>query len=134
MCFQGLKVNIVPMVIHDGQGIIHLLRSGSVSHPECPIHFESESSIHEDYISAISLPIVKGTNWSLRDLTPHRQGVFDNKRKNWTLALPCENWQTPTRKIYPKSRPPNQTLLKPSEKARPNQKESRREKTQNKEK
>ena len=111
------------------QGIISsCLRSGSVSHLENPIHVESESSIDEDNIFVISLPMVKGTSRNLRDLTPHHQGVFDNKRKNWTLALLRKNWQTPTRKIYPKSRPPNQTLLKPSEKARPNQKESWREK------
>ena len=52
-----------------------------------PIHVESESSIDEDNIFAISPPIVKGTSWNLRDLTSHRQGVFDKKRKNWTLAL-----------------------------------------------
>ena len=51
-----------------------------------PIHVESESSIDEDNIFAISPPIVKGTSWNLRDLTSHRQGVFDKKRKNWTLA------------------------------------------------
>ena len=27
------------------------------------------------------IPIVKGTSWNLRDLTSHRQGVFDKKRK-----------------------------------------------------
>ena len=49
------------------------------------IHIESESSIDEDNVFAISSPIVKGTSWELRDLT---QGVFDKKtRKNWTLAL-----------------------------------------------
>ena len=52
-----------------------------------PIHVESESSMDEDNIFAISPPIVKGTIWNLRDLTSHRQGVFDKKRKNWTLAL-----------------------------------------------
>ena len=46
-----------------------------------PIHVESESSIDEDNIFAISPPIVKGTSWNLRDLTSHRQGVFDKKRK-----------------------------------------------------
>ena len=78
-----------------------------------PIHVESESSIDEDNIFAISPPIVKGMSWNLRDLTSHRQGVFDKKRKNWTLALLGKNWQTPTRKIYAKSCPYNQTLLKP---------------------
>ena len=52
------------------------------------IHIESESSIDEDNVFAISSPIVKGTSWELRDLTSYRQGVFDKKtRKNWTLAL-----------------------------------------------
>ena len=32
-------------------------------------------------IFAISTPIVKGASWNLRDLTSHRQGVFDKKRK-----------------------------------------------------
>ena len=45
------------------------------------IHVESESLINEDNIFAISLTIVKGTSWNLRDLTSHRQGVFDKKRK-----------------------------------------------------
>ena len=84
------------------------------------IHVESESSINEDNIFAISPPIIKGTSWNLRDITSHRQGVFDNERKNWTIALLGKNWQTPTRKIYEKSRSYNQTLLKPYKKARPN--------------
>ena len=46
-----------------------------------PIHADSESSIDEDNIFAISTPVVKGTSWNLRDLTSHRQGVFDKKRK-----------------------------------------------------
>ena len=45
------------------------------------IHVESESSINEDNIFAISPAIVKGTSWNLLDLTSHRQGVFDKKRK-----------------------------------------------------
>ena len=36
-----------------------------------PIHVESESSIDEDNIFAISPPIVKGTSWNLRDLRQH---------------------------------------------------------------
>ena len=44
------------------------------------------------------------------------------KEKNWTLAVLGKNWRTPTRKIYRKSRPRNQTLLKPYEKAGPKQK------------
>ena len=93
------------------------LQSANVIHR---IHVESESSIDEDNIFAISPPIVKGTSWNLRDITSHRQGVFDKKRENWTIALLGKNWRTPTRKIYEKSRPYNQTLLKPYEKARPN--------------
>ena len=47
-----------------------------------PIHVESESSIDEDNIFAISPPIVKGTSWNLRDFkTSHRQGVFDKTDK-----------------------------------------------------
>ena len=46
-----------------------------------PIHVESESLIDEDNIFEISPPIVKGTSWNLRNLTSHRQGVFDKKRK-----------------------------------------------------
>ena len=43
-----------------------------------PIHVESESSIDEDNIFAISPPIVKSTSWNLRDFKPsHRQGVFE---------------------------------------------------------
>ena len=64
-----------------------------------PIHVESESSIDEDNIFPISPPIVKVTKWNLHDLTSHRQGVFDKKRKNWTLALLGKNWRTPTSKI-----------------------------------
>ena len=45
------------------------------------IHAKSESSIDEDDIFAISPLIVKGTSWNLRDLSSHRQGVFDKKRK-----------------------------------------------------
>ena len=53
------------MVIHGSngypwfQGIISLLRSGSVCDPENPIHVESESSIDKDNIFAISLPRVQ---------------------------------------------------------------------------
>ena len=83
------------------------------------IHVESESSIDEDNIFAISPPIGKGTSWNLCDLTSlfsirkDNLPVFDKKRKNWTLALLSKKWRIPTRKIYPKSRPSNQTLLKP---------------------
>ena len=48
--------------------------------------------------------------------------------KNWILAQVLgKNWRTPSRKIYGKSRPRNQKLLKPYEKARPKEKESWRE-------
>ena len=40
-----------------------------------PIHVESESSIDEDNIFAISPPVVKSTSWNFR------QGVFDKKKK-----------------------------------------------------
>ena len=77
------------------------------------IHVESESSIDEDNILAISPAIVKGTSWNLLDLTSHRQGVFDKKRKNCTLALFGKTGELRPENIYAKSRPFNQTLLKP---------------------
>ena len=82
MRFQGLKVNIVPMIIPDSKVKFTkvLIRVPSRS----PIHVESESSIDEDNMFAISLispPILKGTSLNLRDLTSHRQGVLDKKRK-----------------------------------------------------
>ena len=40
-----------------------------------PIHVESESSIDEDNIFAISPPVVQSTSWNFR------QRVFDKKRK-----------------------------------------------------
>ena len=48
-----------------------------------PIHAESESSIDEDNIFAISPPIVESTSWNLRDVTSHRQGVSIRIEKNW---------------------------------------------------
>ena len=79
MRFQGLKVNIVPMIIPDSKVKFTkvLIRVPSRS----PVHVQSESSIDEDNIFAISAPIVKGTSWDLRDLASHRQGVFAKKRK-----------------------------------------------------
>ena len=76
MCFHGLKVNIVPMIIPDKFTHV-LIRVSSRS----PIHAESESSIDEDNIFAISTPIVKGASWNLRDLTSNHQDVLDKKRK-----------------------------------------------------
>ena len=58
------------------------------------------------------IPIVKGTSWNLRDLTSHRQGVFDKKGKKLN-SRSAKNWRTPSTKIYAKSRPYHQTLLKP---------------------
>ena len=40
-----------------------------------PIHVESDSSIDEDNIFAISPPVVQSTSWNFR------QRVFDKKRK-----------------------------------------------------
>ena len=79
MCFQGLKVNIVPMIIIPRYNKFTkvLIRVPSRS----SVHAKSESSIDEDNIFAISTPIVKGTSWNLGDFTSHRQGVFDKKRK-----------------------------------------------------
>ena len=62
MCFQGLKVKKVPTVIHDIRGMIR--SQVQIRGP----HVESESSIDEDNIFAISPPIVKGTSWNFRDL------------------------------------------------------------------
>ena len=88
MCFQGLKVNIVPMIIPDSKPNNSkpnnftkvLIRVPSRS----PTHAERESSIDKDNIFAISPPIVKGTSWNLRYLTSFCQGVFDKKRKKKT--------------------------------------------------
>ena len=117
--FWCLLIYNLQSVVCSLQSAVCSLQSANVIHR---IHVESELSIDEDNIFAIifSPPIVKGTSWNLRDITSHRQGVFDKKRKNWTIALLGKNWRTPTRKIYEKSRPYNQTLLKPYEKARPN--------------
>ena len=75
MCFQGLKVNIVPRYNKFTQVLIRVPSRS-------PIHSKSESSIDEDDISP---PIVKVASWNLRDLTSHRQGVFDKKRKKTEL-------------------------------------------------
>ena len=123
------------MVIHDSKVRYNKFTKVQIRVPSRSlIHVKSKSSNDEDNIFAISPPIVKGTSWNLCDLTSHHQGVFNKKRKNWTLALLSQKWQTPTRKIYPKSRPSNQTLLKPLDfrNLDLNKKESWREKTQNK--
>ena len=43
------------------------------------------------------IPIVKGTSWNLRDLTSHRQGVFDKKRKK--LNSSSARQKSPTRNL-----------------------------------
>ena len=128
MCFQGLKANIVPMIIPDSQ-VYNKFTKVLIRVPSrSPIHAKSESSIDEANIFAISPPIVKGTSWNLHDLTSHRQGVFDKKRKNWTLAVLGKNWQTPNRKIYWKSRPATRRYWNlMSKKLELNKKESWRE-------
>ena len=98
MCFQGLKVNIVPMIPRYNKFTKARIRVPSRS----PVHDKSESSIDEDNILAISPPIVKGTSWNLRDFTFHRQGVFDKKRKNWTLAPLGETYELRLDKKTPK--------------------------------
>ena len=86
-----------------------------------------ESSINEDNIFAISLPIVKATSWNLGDLTFHRQGVFDKKRKNLIsscarqellkigelqLEKSIRNHVPPTRRYYEKARPKQKRIMK----------------------
>ena len=123
MCFQGLKVNIVPMItvslIPRYNEFTHvLIRVTSRS----PIHAESESSIDADNIFAISTPIVKGTSWNLRDLTSHRQGVFDKKRKKLNSSCALQKLANSEYKNLSEIMVRNQTLLKPYEKAGPKQK------------
>ena len=80
MCIQGLKVNIVSMIIPDPR--YNKFTKVLISVPSrSPIHAKRESSIDEDNIFAISPSIVKGTSWNLRDLTSDRQGILDKKRK-----------------------------------------------------
>ena len=62
MCFQGLKANIVPMIIPDSQ-VYNKFTKVLIRVPSrSPIHAESESWIDEDNIFVISPPIVKGTS------------------------------------------------------------------------
>ena len=85
MCFQGLKVNIVPMIIPDSNWYNKFTKVLIHVPSRRPIHAESESSIDEDNIFAISLPIVESTSWNLRDVTSHCQGVLDKKWKKTEL-------------------------------------------------